>query len=585
MTGRIIAAHDIYGSTGTKYGYGYVYTSDDLGLTFTKTFEQPQVLWPTIFEQGSYIFMIYTTGFNTSYSDGSIALRYSSDDGDTWSAQQILFADDGTFKGYQTHASSVIIKNGYVAIAVVKNTTTAIFASSFTVGIMYGNITDLTNIANWSLSAFVAFDINSYPVTIGSSANGTSQPKGTTSSKGHLEPCLVDSGVNMYLHCRVEQSPNSNYGVYYDVTWDSGTPPNSTVSSTPNYHEFPGGNLKTQITWDSTSGKYWTISNWNRFKYMSDNRSELYLSYSSNLIDWTVCQKVGGREITSLWETEIANIGTCYASFIIDGNDIYFTARTGTSSASNYHDSDILSISKIENFRSQTEQIFINGSLIIDENSQRLENVDGIGIILDQSKYQNSPFMLTANNASKVDWVSGLNFTGGKYMRVAHNEFLNPDNGFSVFAVIENLQSTGGGRILSKSDAYDDVDPNNISFSPEGLSIGECWTSYNDLVVSNNYILASSYDDINNDIYNFSNGVNRGAPASVANGTWNTSKIEKTAAYTKGNIAELWIGGRQSPSLLSFTSKIKALHIFPNYMTPAEILSYTNDLNAIYSIY
>lgn len=590
-TGRFIASHDIYGSTAVKEGWGTILISDDLGQTFTKVLEVAGLFWGNLFEYDGKIYIIYTTGFSGSgnYTNADIAMRYSSDNGDTWSAETILFADDGSMLGYLTHSNPVLFRNGYVAMSVGKRKTITTFADSISAGILYGNLIDLTNAANWSLSSFLDFNSATYPITIGSNGAGYNRPKNSNLNKGHLESQIVYDGTNTYLHCRLEQSPNSNNGIFYIVTWDAGDPTASTISSTPNYHDFGGGHVKSQIVWDATSSKFWALVNWNRFKYFSDNRSELFLAYSSNFTDWTMCQKVGGRTLTINWETEIPAIGIQYPSFIIKGEDIYFVARTGTDSALNYHDADALTISKIANFRTPTEQTFVDGCLILDENSVRLEDGNGISIIHDQSKHQNSPYMLTADNASKVAWATGFDFTGSEFMRVLHNAKLNPETGtgLSFFCVVENLQSTAGLKIFSKSAGTGGLAAKDFSFTPQGMTIDSAYTTgYTDLTTANDYIFATTYDNVNNRIYNFLNGANRGNPATKVGMTWDTDHLNVTSAYTTGNVFNAYIGRREyAVSPLYFTSKIKALHIIPNYMTPAEVSAYTAALNAIYSIY
>lgn len=588
-SGRIITAHDIYGASAVNFGKGYVYVSDDQGKTFTNTFSASSLFWMNLFKQGSDLYMVYITGFDTSYSNGNIAIRKSTDEGNTWSSAVTLFSDDGTFGGYLMHANPVMERDGYISMAVMKNTNTPNFASSYQVGILYGNVVDLMNPLNWALSSFLTFNGALLPVKIYSNTNQIGQPKGNTMSKGHLEAQIVYDGTNTYLHCRLEQTPNSNYGVYYVVTWNSVVPATSTISTTPNYNNFLGGHLKSQITWDATTSKFWALASWNRFKYMSDNRSETYLISSSNFTDWSVNKKVAGFEITSSWESEITSKGSQYSAFVIDGDNIFFATRSTTASGSTAHDADALTLSKIDNFRSIPNISFVSGAMIIDENSQRLETGSGIGVILDQSINQNSPYMLTADNASKVSWSGGLNFTGSKYLRVPHNEFLNPNTGtgISFFVVIENLQSTAGLRILSKAaSGSTGIASSEYSFSPEGMQLQGCFTSYSDLVTTNNYILASSYDNATNRIWNYRNGVNRGLPTSTTGGTWSVDHINVTTAYTSGNINELYIGKRNyNPSPLFFTSKIKAIHIIPSFKNSADMITYMNALNAIYAIY
>ncbi len=588
-SGRIIVAHDIYGASAVNFGKGYVYVSDDNGKTFLNTFSASSLFWMNLLKQGSDLYMVYITGFDSGYLNGSIAIRKSTDEGNTWSSAVTLFSDDGTFGGYAMHANPVMERDGYISMAVMRNTNSPNFASSYQVGILYGNVIDLMNASNWTLSSFLTFNGSLLPIKIYSNTSQIGRPKGNTMTKGHLEAQIVYDGINTYLHCRLEQTPNSNYAVYYNVTWDSLNPVLSSISTTPNYHNYLGGHLKSQIVWDSTSSKFWALSNWNRFRYMSDNRSETYLISSSNFLDWSVNKKAAGFEITSSWEAEITAKGSQYSAFVVDGSNILFTTRSTTTSGSTAHDADALTLSKIDDFRSISPIGFVSGAMIIDENSQRLETGSGIGVILDQSINQNSPYMLTADNASKVSWSGGLNFTGSQYMRVPHNEYLNPNTGtgISFFVVIENLQSTAGLRIVSKAaSGSTGISASEYSFSPEGIQLQGCFTGYTDLITTNNYILASSYDNATNRIWNYKNGVNRGLPASTTGGTWSVDHINVTTAYTSGNINELYVGKRNyAPSPLFFTSKIKALHIIPSFKNSTDMVAYMNMLNAVYAIY
>lgn len=591
-TGRIIVTHDIFGTGAINELKGYIYTSDDDGNTFTEKWVFNDSLWINIFEQGGNLYLLYISNSGSggvSYRDGDIAMKYSTDDGETWSAETTLFTDDGSFRGYALSATPVIERDGYIALGVMRMASGNLWAEDWENTILYGNTTDLTNVANWTLGTFISFNGALFPSTIYSDTPQTSQPRGNILRKGQLEPQLLYDGTNTYLHCRLEQTPNSNYGIYYNVTWNAGNPPLSTISTTPNYHEIAGGNVKSYILWDSVSAKFWSIGNWNRVKYMSDNRYELYLSYSTDLDNWTICEKVGGFELTADWENEITNFGSQYPTFIIDGNDIIYVARSTSPDASSAHDADALSITKVLNFRTSTEQTFITGSLILDENSERLEDVNGIGVILDQSRYQNGAYMLTSENANKVTWATGFNFTGSQYMHLAHNEHLNPDTGtgLTAYVVIENIQNTNG-RFLAKSDlGSTGLGVSEYTINPQGMSLqGSFSSGFTDITLANNYIFAYSYDNVNNHIYNFLNGVNRGNPPSKTGMTWDIDHLVVTSAYTNGNIYEVFIGKRNyAISPLYVNGLIKAIHVLPSYTTPANVVSYTNALNAIYSIY
>jgi hypothetical protein len=380
-----------------------------------------------------------------------------------------------------------------------------------------------------------------------------------------------------------------------DMVWNAGSPTSSVLGSTQNYIDLLGGNVNYQVKYDSVSNKLWTLVNANRYKYYTDQRSEVYLASSSDQgLTWNYHGKVMGFNATvSDWQTVMAKNAVQYTSFEIFGNDIIAVARTANSSALNYHDANIISMYKVVDFRSKAIQTFVAGAMIIDENSERLEDVNGIAVIRDRSINHNSPFMLSADNASKPNWVTnGIQFNGTTdYLRMMHEKTLSLSNGtgISLFVVIENLQSIGTTFVLSNDDGV--VQSNTALkggwwLSPTGMGIEGRYGDYSDLTLGNNYILASSFDKVNSHIWNYKNGVNRGDPASKVGTTWITDRLVMAGAYSGTNYKEVWIGRRNiGATKLYFNSKIRALHIVPKYMTPAEMVSYQTALNATYGIY
>ena len=595
-TGRYLVAHDYYGA-GSDYavsGTTSIYYTDAPLETnnFTKAADVVDMFWASIFEYNGNIYLL-----GTDKENGNITLSKSTDDGLTWSAvTTVLAAPAGAYIGWSKSPNNVIIKDGFLVAGIEAVKSSGSFGGIYEACLVFADLTDLEDAGNWSFSNKVAFNGTTFSNSeIYSNTPNTKYPPaaGQSVSKGFLEASIVElSSGNLRLFMRLEQTPASNHGVYMDVTWVPLNPSTSTISSTQNIVKLHGGNVKYQVTYDSTSDKLYSITNVNRFKDFSDQRMEGYLiSSDDDGITWDILKKVVGFTPTLSWESEVLQYGAQYPSFIIDGNDILFATRLATADAVDWHNADLITLSKITGFRSLTPINYIDGGLIIDENSQRFEDVNGISIIHDQSINFNSPFLRIANNAAKPNWVSGgIQFDGASFLRVTHHESLNLTAGFSIFVVIENLQSTSGLRICSKSvgtPVANDINAPDWSFSTEGLTVGACYISsgWGDLTTTNNYILAATYDNSANAIYNFKNGVNRGAPASISGGTWATDKINKTAAFAGGNFGELYIGKRQYGSSIFFTSKIKALHIIPSYMTPTEMVDYQNALNAIYSIY
>ena len=585
-TGRLLASHDSF--SGGVGDTSEVFYSDDEGQSWTKSQDIVGVFWGKLFEYNNEQYILGTLSANDA-----LTISKSTDDGETWTAPTTVLAKEN--EGFTKSSNNVIFKDGYLLVASGQRTAIDFIQSNDMVFI-WADLTDLMTPSNWGKTSPLAFDGTQLPIEIYTDTSETKHPNsdGTQSqsgqTKGYLEPNVVEmSNGDVKLICRLEQTPNSNYAVVLDVNWDSVTPTNTTISTTLTFIEMNGGNVKFDVVWDSTSSKFWTITNVNKHKYYGDCRIEAYLMSSTDLLSWTTHEKVLGYDTTIDWENEIPQLGVQYSDFIIDGDDLLVATRTSDANANSYHNSNLITLTKVENFRTSTTETYVAGSLIIDENSERLEDMNGIAIIKDQSKYYNSPFMLTADNSEKPNWsTDGIQFDGASYLKCVHNEYLNLDNGFSVFAVVENVQKVGSERLLSKATGASDAISQNYFFGMNaGLGIQSSYGIYNsDITLGNDYIVASSFDFDNDELYHYLNGANRGIPDTLGiDATWNTDHIDLDTPYVTGNIAEMFIGKRGVATELFSNLKLKALHIIPNYMTPTEMVSYQTALNTIYSIY
>lgn len=585
-SGRYIYSHSVFGTGAdtkkTRIRYTDELTSNSWILSETFT----AFIWGTLFEYSGDIYIIGCSDYPLG---GVIKISKSTDDGETWSTPVQILSIPSPYEGWTTAPINGIIKDGYFVKVFELREGSETFAQQLKETLVFGDLTDLMNSSSWSYSNVVPFNGTAF-ANSGIFSNTTIDNRPSAgASKGFLEGNLVekDNG-DLIVLSRLEQAPCSNHAVYLDVIWDAITPTDSTIDTTHNFINMYGGNVKFQVFWDATSSKHWSVVNLNKARYYSDGRLEAYLIASNdNCETWENYGKVSGYNLDIGWEIDIPQYATQYSYFIIEGNDLLIAQRSANIDADTWHNANLITLTRIQNFRSLTAETYIEGSLIIDENSVRIEDSNGISIIQDQSKYYNSPYMLTADNASKVDWVSGLNFTGSEFMKVIHDRSLNLDNGFSVFCVIENLQSTTGLRILSKSNSTtSDGKAGDYSFSIQGMTIGTAiGNGFTDISTSNDYIVAASYDNVNNFLYNYLNGTNRGNPPTKTNCTWDTDHLVITPSLTIGNFNDLYIGKRIAGTPVNFTSKIKALHIIPNYMNPTDMVAYQAALNAIYSIY
>jgi len=601
-SGRFLISHDNFGSA-TSYltsGVTSVYYSDNINTgEFTFAQNISDMFWSTIFEYNGDVYLL---GILKQF--GNVTISKSTDNGITWSAAvSVLTTPTGafTYQGWHKSSDNVIFKDGYLIcpIEAVRATAAGMdWAKYFDSTIVLANLTDLTNPSNWSYSNIVTFNgVNLETNLIAKNEIATKQPSNTTAYKGFLEGSLIElASGDLRMFMRLEQTPNSNHALYMDIAWNATTPPSSILSSTQNFIDLLGGNVNFQVKYDVISGKHWTLVNANRYKYYTDQRTEVYLASSSDEgLTWSYHGKVLGYDVTvANWQTVMAQNAVQYSSFEIIDNDLIVVSRTASDLAVNYHDSNITSLAKIKNFRSISIQSFVAGSMIIDENSERLEDANGIAIIRDRSVNQNSPFMLDAQNANKPNWVSGgIQFDGSSWLRLMHSERLSLGHGtgMSVFVVIENLQTEFFRRILSNDNGVVQANTSGEGgwwFSPEnGLGVEQSYPTYTDLTSGNNYIIATSFDKANHFLYNYKNGTNRGNPTgSNVNVTWSSDHLVTSLPYSGTNYKEILIGKRNiGASTLAFTSKIKAIHIIPEFKNSTDMIAYMNALNAIYGIY
>lgn len=123
--------------------------------------------------------------------------------------------------------------------------------------------------------------------------------------------------------------------------------------------DFPGGSTKFHILYDEKTKLYWALSNAVPEKHKGKaykeemTRNTLVLMTSNNLVDWSI-QK------TLLYHPDVAKHSFQYPTFVIDGEDIVFVARTayddGKSGAYKQHDVNFFTFHRVENFRKLSEK-------------------------------------------------------------------------------------------------------------------------------------------------------------------------------------------------------------------------------------
>jgi hypothetical protein len=116
---------------------------------------------------------------------------------------------------------------------------------------------------------------------------------------------------------------------------------NAHFNPSEDFIDFPGGNVKFSIRYDSHTKKYWSLTN--KQRNPPAIRNILTLISSHDLRNWKV-----NRVVLSDMDQE--KVGFQYADFQFDGNDIISVVRTAFGDATNNHDSNYLIFKRIEDY-------------------------------------------------------------------------------------------------------------------------------------------------------------------------------------------------------------------------------------------
>ncbi len=132
-------------------------------------------------------------------------------------------------------------------------------------------------------------------------------------------------------------------------------------NTSSDFIDFPGAESKFTIRYDSVSSKYWTIVNkitntsdntYDTYTWQPNQRNVLMLMSSSDLIKWDSHYKVvrwnEGAKITN---RDV--FGFQYVDWQFEGEDIVAVSRTAWYGKW-YHDANMITFSRIENFRTKT---------------------------------------------------------------------------------------------------------------------------------------------------------------------------------------------------------------------------------------
>ena len=351
---RLVASFDIAGAalkneTGPKsekgdYGSNQmrIFISDDCGETWKETGRLP-MLHARVFAAGK---CLYALGHG-----GKLLISKSCDNGESWSEPAVLNSE----MVWHQSACGYERVDGKIWITMEKVPYADHWQGGDPVLMCADENSDLTRVENWKFSNLLKFeDI---------APHYAKQAPGGAEGYAYLESNVVfqrDETSEFYGKFLIFL--RSNRCLFPDTAHiitggekEDGSIFLDTVSDKLFYMPFPGGEMKFQVIYDEKSSLYWLIASHcvcSTFakddalhpevrRYSERNRLELF--YSRNCFDWSSAGVVacGKSHLESRH----------YASLLPVGDDLLVLSRSGDSDAKNCHDTDLITLHKVKNFR------------------------------------------------------------------------------------------------------------------------------------------------------------------------------------------------------------------------------------------
>ncbi len=334
-----------------------IHVSKDKGKTWKPLSRVSPLIWANIFEHKGNIYLMGTTkGW------GNMVIYRSTDSGKTWSNPQ----DRNT-----GILSEGLFHTGPVPIVKYKGKIWRAYEEAFdaenrrdfhALAICADEDADLLKASSWKRTNSIRFDekwINAKrPNWL--EGNLIVTPQGKLIDFMRLES-WSGKGVRYAVDGAAKGKPRNEIAAVIDI--DEERMKMEFKNEERNFVHFPGAASKFTIRYDSISKQYWTITNKiSSFKNTSESyngnwhqRNVLVLMSSADLINWTIKKKIlkwnEGAHLRT-WDT----FGFQYVDWQFDRDDMVFVARTSWYGL-RYHDANMITFHRIENFRESNTDI------------------------------------------------------------------------------------------------------------------------------------------------------------------------------------------------------------------------------------
>ena len=328
-SGALIAGMDVFESGGPQ-DLMVLLRSADGGKTWRYLCDLFPAYWGALFVHRGVLYNLCTHTEN-----GHVLIGASYDEGLTWTRPVLLFAGGNGPRscGFQRQPVPIVTHGGMLI--------TSVDYGAWSSPTKYGVATlsapedaDLLDPANWMVSDITHYD-----------KNWPGSPQGGSVSL--LEGSIYEAGDGRLVNLlRMEMhSANPGYGKACLLELDP-----AHLERAPEFLKIidmpTGANSRTHILHDSVGGKYWGIGNLVTNEKTPRMRSVLALTVSGDGYDWRVA-----KILLDCSEKDPAKVGFQYTSFIFDGDDILYLARTAFNGAHSFHDANCQTFGVVRDFR------------------------------------------------------------------------------------------------------------------------------------------------------------------------------------------------------------------------------------------
>ena len=343
--GSLLATHDYFGP-GCPRNYENeehltsVYRSSDEGESWINVTHVANAYWSSLFKHKGDIYL-----FGISQQYGSIVIRRSEDNGNTWTHPK----DESTgllFRGGYFHdppnyhtAPVPILKAKSRLYRAFEDCTPCIWGTGFQSFVISADEdSNLLDSANWTMSNKLPFK-----------KEWTPEEWGEVKAPGWLEGNVIEApNGEIWNILRVNSDPAVDKAAVVKVSDDG---KNITFDPVTGFIDFPGGMTKFTIRRDPITKLYLTLSNNNTVPSWATQRNILSLHVSEDLIHWHHKKTLLEDDQNLPLEESLGFTGFQYVDWQFDGEDIIYLVRTAYDGAHNFHDANRVTFWKLNDFR------------------------------------------------------------------------------------------------------------------------------------------------------------------------------------------------------------------------------------------